>query len=196
MTPDLSPERIIERLANPTPDRRPLMQEIRQYAPVGDVIAALQMRPKQALTRQILCDILGYRPDTKSIPVLVQSLNDRAARVRRSAADALGKLALANIRDVRVGPALLARYLRDRRPDGSPQTMLAALGAVKYAPALPTILSGLESENAGTRKVAAWALMKLAETDASEPLKSALAHETDTAVAAMIQQAIGKLKRI
>lgn len=191
-----TPEQIVQRLEEPTPDRRPLVRTIQQQADIVDIIAALRLHPRAALTRAILCDILGYRPDSRSIPILVRTLRDRSARVRSAAADSLGKLALAGMTDPGVGPAVLDAYLRYRRPDGRPQIMLAAMGATKHEPAVPVLVTALAAANPTTRQVAAWALMTLGSPVAIKSLVQALATETDAWTAKAMRQAIHRLQRL
>lgn len=189
-------EQIVQRLEEPTPDRRPLLRTIQQQADIIEIVSALRLHPRAALTRAILCDMLGYRPDARSIPILVRTLRDRSARVRSAAADSLGKLALAGMTDPSVGPSVLAAYLKYRRPDGRPQIMLAAMGATKHVPALPVVVAALTSANPTTRQVAAWALMKLGSEEAIEPLEDVLSRESDPPVADMMKQALRTLRRL
>ncbi|MBC6456950.1 HEAT repeat domain-containing protein [Actinomadura sp. HBU206391] len=88
---NLGPEAIVSALEEETPDRRPLMWRLEREAPAPALVGALE-RARRPLTRQLLCDLLGFRLVRSAVPALADALDDPVVGVRASAADALGKI--------------------------------------------------------------------------------------------------------
>lgn len=72
----------------------------------------------------------------------------------------------------------------------------AVLGNLAYQPAVPQLIDLLQHSSAQTRKSAALALMKINDKTALEPLKSALAQESEGDLQPVMQLAVNQLKRL
>jgi HEAT repeat protein len=174
---------IIQLLETPSKDTVEAIQtkdKILAEASTAELISALQKSPDVHL-REILCDLLGVRADAIAIPELVNALHDSSAAVRGSAADALAKIG-----DPTAGEALLEQYFKES-DDAIRQLIAIALGAVKYQPAIPTLVQALSSSIAMMRKCAAWALKDLKAREAKQALEDALSRETDASAARAMQ---------
>jgi HEAT repeat protein len=179
-------QEIIHQLEEPTQNRIPVKQRISETATIEDLIAAMH-EPMRPLTRQILCDILGDRRAAQALPDLLEALKDPSPGVRSAAADAL-----AAIKDVRAGPALLEQYRAETRSDV--RTMLAvALGAVGYQPAIPDLVQALDDADDTLQMEAAWSLGELKASEAREGLQRVLARQKDEYSRNLVQGAINKL---
>jgi hypothetical protein len=155
----MEPHEIIAALEAPTEDRRPLMRELRENAP-PDALAAALATAGEPHTRQLLADLLGFQAAPDGVAALTAALADPELRVRASAADALGKVFLTHPdapgRDS-AGAVLLARW--EAEPETAVRHMLAAaLGATRYAPAVPALEAAREDADRGVRDAASWAL--------------------------------------
>jgi HEAT repeat protein len=170
---------IIALLEAPTDNRGPTRERIAAEAAVHELAAAL--------TRQILCDILGERRATEAVPELLQALDDPSPNVRSSAADALAQAG-----DVRVGASLLEHYHGER--DDDVRVMLAiALGAVGYEPAIPDLVRALDDPYRTLQMEAAWSLGELGASEARQDLTRVLARMTTDHARGVVRQAIAKL---
>ncbi len=117
----------------------------------------------------------------------MEALKDPSPGVRSAAADAL-----AAIKDVRAGPALLEQYRAETRSDV--RTMLAvALGAVGYQPAIPDLVQALDDADDTLQMEAAWSLGELKASEAREGLQRVLARQKDEYSRNLVQGAINKL---
>lgn len=151
------------------------------------IIAALVLAPDPR-TRQLLCDVLGFRKELAALEPLLACLADAAPEVRSAAADALAKLA-----DRRAGPALLARATLPETDPGTLQMLVAALGAVGHAPAVPLLITHLRSDDASLRGCAAWALGALRAHAAVPELRLALRSECSPYPAGCMRAALAAL---
>jgi len=70
----------------------------------------------------------------------------------------------------------------------------AALGNLAYQPAIPNLIELLDSSDGETRRAAALSLMKVGDRAAIEPLKTALAKESEAAIQGVIKLAISQIK--
>ena len=70
----------------------------------------------------------------------------------------------------------------------------AALGNLAYKPAIPNLIELLDSGDGETRRAAALSLMKVGDRAAIEPLKAALAKESEAAIQGVIKLAISQIK--
>ena len=70
----------------------------------------------------------------------------------------------------------------------------AALGNLAYKPAIPNLIELLDSGDGETRRAAALSLMKVGDRAALEPLKAALAKESEAAIQGVIKLAISQIK--
>jgi HEAT repeat protein len=152
---------IIARLEEPTEDRRPLMGALRDQAPAVALMDALAVAGSP-LTRQLLADLLGDRGDPAAAEVLAAALDDPDEGVRAAAADALGKLFMADEpppADVaaHVGAAMLARF--EAEPSATVRrTLASAVGAARYEPAIPALRAALEGDDRSLAYSAGWGL--------------------------------------
>ena len=84
---------ILRSLQRPKRDKRDIVDAIRRRAKVTQIVAALS-ESDNALTRQILCDVLGSRAEPEAVPALVAALDDGSEGVRAAAADSIRTVAL------------------------------------------------------------------------------------------------------
>ena len=183
---------IVTKLDKPTADRRPLVQHIIADVDVHEVIAALASHPTPRLVRQILCDILGYKADKQAVPVLLTALQDLDEHVRSSAADALAKIG-----EESTGQPLFKQYQREVPSSPVRSLILAAFGAVKYTPAISTLISALTDADEAVRLCAAWALGALQAHEAQSALQQALLTEpSDSSAAHNMREALQNLGSI
>jgi bilin biosynthesis protein len=70
----------------------------------------------------------------------------------------------------------------------------AALGNLAYQPAIPNLIELLHHSDGETRRAAALSLMKVGDRAAIEPLKTALAQESEAAVQSVMKLAISQIK--
>lgn len=70
----------------------------------------------------------------------------------------------------------------------------AALGNLAYKPAIPNLIELLNHGDGETRRAAALSLMKVGDSAAIEPLKAALARESESAIQGVIKLAISQIK--
>jgi HEAT repeat protein len=159
-SPPPSADDVVDLLERPTEDGRGLMGRLELEAPTPVLSGALS-RARKPMTRQLLADLLGFRGDPAAAEPLAGLLDDPDEGVRASAADALGKVLLADPPppDVaeRVGAAMLARYEVEPSP-AVYRTLASALGAARYRPALAALRAALESDDPSLARMAAWGL--------------------------------------
>ena len=152
---------IIARLEEPAEDRRPLMRALREQAPTAALLEALATAGTP-FTRQLLADLLGERGDPAAAEPLAAALDDGDEGVRAAAADALGKVFLADEPPgpevaQRVGAAMLARF--EAEPSAAVRrTLASAVGAARYEPAIPALRAARESEDRSLAYSAGWGL--------------------------------------
>jgi HEAT repeat protein len=148
-------------------------KQIRKQASNREIVKALELA-KETGTRQIICDILGEQRAKTAVPVLISCLNDNSAGVRGSAADALGKIG-----NTKAGPALMKQFEIEENM-GVKRMLAAVLGAVKYRPAIPLLITLLKENDTYLRGCAAWSLGGLQADEAIGPLEQALKSETES----------------
>jgi HEAT repeat protein len=170
----MRPDDIIAKLEEATENRRPLIRRLIADERDRNIVAALALRPTSRHTRQILCDILGFKKARGAVAVLVTNLHDTDDGVRCSAADALGK-----IRDPAAGQPLFEQYQQELPASVVRGMLLSAMGASYYRPATPTLIAALEDPDSAVRLCAAWGLGELDAQEAREPLERALAKESE-----------------
>lgn len=142
-------------------------KKIIRDAPMPELIASAHVAP-DAMSRQILSKILGRRCEPSAVPVLLEYLTDPSAAVRREAADAIGRLG-----DSGAGPALFAQFLiEDDR--SARHTLVSALAAVGYAPAIPIWLQLLDDPDWNFAEAAAWSLGLMGVVEAEDGLRRTL----------------------
>ncbi len=185
---ELTPDRIISLLEEPTDNRIPVYRDIRRRASIRYLIVALQ-QALTPLTRVNLIDILGERHAARAVPTIIDALRDPCSGVRSSAADALAKIG-----KVSAGPALLDA-LRIEENDGTRQMLVLALGAVGYVPAVPSLIGLLKDPSGMVRGCAAWSLGALEAMESTDVLQQALATETHPYAQERMQVALRSLPR-
>jgi len=162
---------IIARLEEPTEDRRPLMGALRDQAATEALVGALAAADSP-FTRRLLADLLGERGDADAAEPLAAALDDPDDGVRASAADALGKVFMAEEPPgpevaQRVGGAMLARF--EAEPSASVRRMLAsAVGAARYEPAIPALRAARDGDDRSLAYSAGWGLHWLEGTPPPE----------------------------
>jgi HEAT repeat protein len=154
-------QEIVARLEEPAQDRRPLMRTLRDEAPAEALVEALAIA-EEPFTRQLLADLLGEREHAAAAEPLAAALDDPDEGVRAAAADALGKVFMADeppAADVasRVGAAMLARFEAEPSP-AVRHTLASAVGAARYEPAIPALRAALESDDRSLAYAAGWGL--------------------------------------
>jgi HEAT repeat protein len=121
--------------------------------------------------------------------MLVHALNDSDEDVRWEAADALGRIG-----DPSTGYDLFKRLaVEDNR--GVRHVLLNSLGWTRYAPALPTLIKALASEDWLTRYWVASGVGHMGDKSALPALRQALAREADDTVQNRMLWAIEALER-
>ena len=167
---ELTPDRIISLLEEPTDNRIPVYRDIRRRASIRYLIVALQ-QALTPLTRVNLIDILGERHAARAVPTIIDAFGvDPCSGVRSSRC----RRAPAKIGKVSAGPALLDA-LRIEENDGTRQMLVLALGAVGYVPAVPSLIGLLKDPSGMVRGCAAWSLGALEAMESTDILGQALA---------------------
>jgi HEAT repeat protein len=126
---------------------------------------------------------LGRCGHPKAEEVLIKALSRRDG-VSRSAARELGRLG-----DARAVPPLVA-MLENREVNKSATEALVHFGSQ----AVDGLLTGLKSESAVARRLAAGALGDIGDTRAVQALADVLAHDEDYGVRTAVAAALGQLK--
>ena len=186
---ELTANRIISLLEEPTEDGIPVYRQIKRRASIRSLIEALQ-DATSPLTRENVCDILGERHAVRAVPTLVNALRDPSDGVRSAAADALAKIGKAS-----AGPALF-EALQTEEEDGTRQIMILALGAVGFAPAIPTLIGLLEDPAAKVRGCAAWSLGALRAKQAAQWIQQSAERETSSFAQDYMREALRALARL
>jgi HEAT repeat protein len=152
---------IIARLEEPTEEGWAVMWDLRENAPDEALLAAFAAAERPH-TRQLLADLLGFRAVVAAAEPLAAALDDPDDGVRAAAADALGKVFMADeppppdVAD-RVGAAMLARF--EAEPAASVRrTLASAVGAARYQPAIPALRAALKSDDRSLAYTAGWGL--------------------------------------
>jgi HEAT repeat protein len=190
---------IISLLEKPTKDIWPFVYQIRDEGSVSDIVAALRATTNPR-TRDLLCYILNLRAgaeffegrssETKqAVPVLIEALDDSDVDVRYAAIDALD-----HIGDPEAGPALWDMYHKERDDFRLRAVLISALSGCKYAPAIPVLIEALASPHEPLRYAATRGLRYLQAQEAIEPLRKALAQETDSFTQQAMQKALQELE--
>ena len=164
-------------------------RQITQNAAISEIITALQIA-EDAHTRQILCDILGELRTREAVSVLLMCLDDVDIRVRSSAADSLAKIG-----DATAGPALFEHYLHIEKEPPVKRMLAAALGAVKYESAIPSLIRDLTDMDGSLRGTAAWSLGNLKAVEALQALNDALERETLSYARERMQEAVAIIEK-
>jgi HEAT repeat protein len=159
--PALSSDDVLDALGRPSADGWALMDQLLEDASTGALVDALG-RAGDTSTRRALADLLGFRGDASAAEPLADLLDDPDEGVRASAADALGKVFMADPPPPpdaarRVGAAMLARFEAEQSLPVL-TTLASALGASRYEPALPALRAARESGERSLARQAAWGL--------------------------------------
>ena len=168
----LKADEIIQLIEMPVAEGVHVYSELGKKASIKELCLALKTCTL-SLTRQTICDVLGFRCAKTAANLLTVYLDDPAIGTRCSAADALGKLA-----DPKTGDALLRRFEIEK--EKAVRDMLAsALGGVGHRPAIPLLIKALKDPYPSVRHCAAWSLGAMKATEALEFLERAHSHEKD-----------------
>lgn len=179
-------ERILSIFESPILDED--KQAVLDKASVPTLITALELSTDER-PRHILAYTLGERHDASAVDALIRALDDPSPKVRYTAADALAKIG-----NIDAGPALLQHFSSD--PDEEDNAMIAAaLGAVGYRPAVPSLIRALHYQSGMVRGCAAWALGALGEKEALADIQECLRSEEDEYAAKRMQETLECLQR-
>ena len=172
------PAMLLRALEQPSHVPFSLRRRLEDEVPETVVVAALE-QVGDGDAQVMLMHALGHRGAVAALPEMITRLDDPDPDIRHYAADAIGDLgAVVTGRGERLPPEV-GQALFDRYTDGASSTMLSAMGAVGYRPAIPLLITKLESPVWDERDLAAWALGFLRATEARDPLAAALAVEAD-----------------
>jgi HEAT repeat protein len=178
---NLNAAEILRLLAEPSETF--LQIRLRKQASIREMCRALA-QTTDAHSRQVLCDVLGFRHAKSAVSLLIECLDDSSTGVRASAADALGKIG-----DPRAGGPLMRQFEAENALPVR-RTLACVLGAVGYQPAIPHLIQCLENPDASLRGCAAWALGILRASEAVDSLQAALVHESEAWPESRIQEAL------
>lgn len=166
-----------------------IVEQLTHQAPEQEIVAVLQ-RTTEPASRHLLCYVVGERRLTSAVPLLIGYLADTEVHVRSSAADALGKIG-----DPRAGEALYHRFTEEETDQGVRTMLAAALGAVGYQPAIPTLIEALSYDGPeALRGTAAWALGVLRARAALPALEEAVQREHQAYSKERMVIAIGQIR--
>ncbi|MET8907617.1 HEAT repeat domain-containing protein [Micromonospora sp. NPDC004551] len=172
---DLTPADVVNALERETPDRRAVVDELRRQAPVRVLAAALKAS-ERPLTRQLLCDLIGFRAARSALPELLEALDDHHRGVRASAADAIAKaLAYGGAQPPsssltrRVLPTLLAHWEKESTPQVR-SILATALASVGDTSVQPLLQAALGDPHEQVRLAAEWSLGRLGEASSKASL--------------------------
>lgn len=107
-----------------------------------------------------------------AISLLIERISDSRARVRYAVVDALKQIGHPS-----AGEILYNRFLLPEPDLDTRRLLIRALGAVGYAPAIPTLISWLQNPDSQQRAAAAWSLGILKAKKALSSITSAYATE-------------------
>ena len=122
---------------------------------------------------------------------LYQAIASDSSVVRGAVVGAIAKVAQEEPKDELF--EILVKSLTDVDVDVRCEAA-AALGNLAYKPAIPNLIELLDSSDGETRRAAALSLMKVGDRAAIEPLKAALAKESEAAIQGVIKLAISQIK--
>lgn len=122
---------------------------------------------------------------------LYQAIASDSSVVRGAVVGAIAKVAQEEPKDELF--EILVKSLTDVDVDVRCEAA-AALGNLAYKPAIPNLIELLDSGDGETRRAAALSLMKVGDRAAIEPLKAALAKESEAAIQGVIKLAISQIK--
>ena len=179
---------LLVELKRPSEDRR-LVDQLIASGDDDVLIEALRLADDER-SRTVLCDVLGFRHASKAVDALIAVLDDPSSSVRSSAADALAKIG-----DGRAGPALMARFELPEPAITVRRMLLAALGAVGYRPAIPTLIQWLGNPDPSQRGSAAWSLGNMRAIEAIPALEEAFHRERQKYPRERILEALRLIQR-
>ncbi len=150
----------------------------------GETIALVAGR--REIPQQVKIELLGITLSEQAIPALLQALNHEDSDVRRSAADALGKIG---------NEAAVEALLQALNHEDSDVRRSAAyaLGKIRNEAAVEALLQALNDEDSDVRRSAAYALGKIGNEAAVEALLQAL-NDEDSDVRRSTAYALGKIR--
>ncbi len=179
-------ERAVERyLRAPIPEKYslPVLHALGRHA-VPNLVQAMQNGELQRV-RSKACEALGKIGDPRTIPHLVQALQDWDRGVREEACKALGAIG-----DPQAIPHLI-QALQDREWRVC-HAACAALGAIGDSQAIPLLVQILQDTEGRVRRMACEALGRIGDPQATPHLIQALQDE-DSMVRRMACKALGEI---
>ncbi|MDJ0648031.1 MAG: HEAT repeat domain-containing protein [Xenococcaceae cyanobacterium MO_188.B19] len=129
---------------------------------------------------------------SKGKETIYQAYNSEIEEVRSAVVGAISKIAEEQPEERAF--ELLLQSLSDSSVNVRSEAA-AALGNLRYKPAIPQLLELLQLQESESRKSAALALMKIGDSNSIEPLQKALEVESDPPVKPVIQLAINQLNK-
>ncbi len=124
--------------------------------------------------------------------LLFEAMTSDHVEVRSAVVGAIAKILQ---EDPEAGnPDALVQALQDPASDVRSEAA-SALGNLAYKPAVPALIALLQHTEPQTRKAAALALMKVGDSSAMQPLKTAAEQETDVVIKPIYTLAINQLDR-
>lgn len=125
------------------------------------------------------------------VPLLVTKLADPRPRVRYALVDALRRIG-----DPTTGAELFERFLLPEPDLNTRRLLLRTLGAVRYSPAIPTLMNWLQNPDVQQRAAAAWSLGILGAIEALPAVTDAYASERNRPARDEIRTALYRLARL
>jgi HEAT repeat protein len=157
---------------------------LRRDASVAELINVLRTDLPDPDVRYVVIVVLGFRRAKRSVPLLIEALDDPDRGVRDATADALGK-----IRDPRAGEALMRRLTVEEVPQLR-HWLVASLGGVGFRPAIPALTRLLADADPVVRGFAARSLGLLLAAEALPAIEDALSRETDGFAVRQMEQSL------
>ena len=138
--------------SRPARNRRDLFRRL------SDTELLFQLETKEIEVQQVVSHELARRRVKGAVPLLLHCLTSIDARLRESAADALGMIG-----DVSAGPGLLNLFSDKTQPEAIRDTCAYALARLAFKPALPKLLAGLADPSPTIRSCVVAALAAIDE---------------------------------
>ena len=129
---------------------------------------------------------------TEGKELLYQAIDSNSPAVRSAIVGAIAKIA--EQEEEEKAFHLIVKSLEDPAINVRSEAA-AVLGNLVYQPAVPKLIELLEHNEGETRKSAALALMKIGDSEAIEPIKVALAQESEAGVKKAIALAVSQLEK-
>jgi len=152
---------------------RSTFNQIRRVSPSGVRALRAMTTSKDDFGREAAVKSLGTAQLSMATAELATALRDPSPRVRRQAAESLGKIGTPD-----AAMALIQHI--ESYPDLADEETIAALGDAPHPQAVPILVKVLENPRASLRRAAARALGRIGDTSSLEPLSRAAKEPGDT----------------